>query len=98
MALTVAQGSAGVLPHISVSVDAVADAALRAELDSPAKEELRCDACDLLVIGEPEGRGLLVWFRGEDFRMEEPVLCGPCATAIGLSALLQWSADEEEEG
>ncbi len=101
MALSVAEtnrGLAGPVPHISISNDSVADAALRTAADAPNAEEQRCDACDGLVVGEPEGRGLLVWFRGEDFRMEEPVLCGPCAMAIGIAALAQWSADEEEEG
>lgn len=86
------------MPSISISVDAVADASLRGALSTAAEEVLYCDACDAPLWGEPEGRGLLVWFRGEDFRMEEPALCGPCATAIGIAALSQWHADEEEEG
>ena len=34
--------------------------------------------------------------RGEEVRIEEPPLCAACATAIGVTALAQWSVEEEE--
>jgi hypothetical protein len=43
-----------------------------------------------------EGRGLLVWTRGEERRYQEPPLCASCATAIGVSALQRWEIEEEE--
>ncbi len=80
----------------SASIDAVADLALRGGLEEPGTAELRCDACDELLEGEPNGRGLYVWSRGDELRIEEPALCGKCATAIGVTALAGFSIEEEE--
>jgi hypothetical protein len=81
----------------SVSIDAVADAALSPwrSGDAPAGE-LRCDACNEPIEGEPAGHGLYVWTRGDEVRFEEPALCARCATAIGVTALAAWSVEEEE--
>lgn len=75
-------------------IDAVADFALRLRTATPS--ELTCDVCDQVIEGEPSGHGLYVWTRGEELRHEEPALCADCATAIGISALSLWSAEEEE--
>jgi hypothetical protein len=84
-------------PFLSVSIDAVADAALSPwrSGDVPAGE-LQCDACDEPIEGEPAGHGLYVWTRGDEVRFEEPALCARCATAIGVTALAAWSVEEEE--
>jgi hypothetical protein len=42
------------------------------------------------------GRGLLVWARGDDIRREEPLLCGNCAMALGMTALHRWETEEDE--
>lgn len=55
-----------------------------------------CHACDAPIEGEPAGRGLFVFPRGDDVELEEPVLCARCAHAIGMVALCRW--EEEEEG
>jgi hypothetical protein len=81
----------------SVSIDAVADAALQGwRSDSSASEEVCCDACNEVIDGEPAGHGLYMWTRGEEVRFEEPALCRRCATAIGVTALAAWSMEEEE--
>jgi hypothetical protein len=81
----------------SASIDAVADAALRGRRsDSSLQDEVCCDACDEAIEGEPAGRGLYMWTRGDEVRFEEPALCGHCATAIGVTALAAWSMEEEE--
>lgn len=81
---------------IAVAVDSIAEASLRrSEADG---EPLACDACDAPIEGEPGGRGLFMWTRGDETRFEEPPLCAACATAIGVTALRSWSAEEEEEG
>lgn len=80
---------------ISVSVDAVADHALRARQASEATE-VCCDVCDVPLPDEPAGHGLYVWYRGDEIRIEEPALCCGCATAIGVTALSAWDAEEEE--
>jgi hypothetical protein len=82
----------------SVSIDAIADAALKNWNSEVSVEEaaIRCDACDEFIEGEPAGRGLYMWTRGDEVRFEEPALCGNCATAIGMTALATWSAEEEE--
>lgn len=77
----------------SFAADGVAEAALRAQRERSS--ETRCDACDRPVVGEPAGRGLYMWTRGEETRFEEPALCAECATAIGVTALAAWSVEEE---
>lgn len=81
---------------VSVSIDSIADASLQAERVRSGSAELRCDACDEPLEGEPSGRGLYMWTRGEEVRFEEPALCARCATAIGVTALAAWSVEEEE--
>jgi len=82
---------------ISVSIDAVADAALQGFWsENNPSQELSCDACNEPIEGEPAGHGLYMWTRGEERRFEEPPLCRRCATAIGVTALAAWSVEEEE--
>ncbi|HVY44862.1 MAG TPA: hypothetical protein VHB21_03245 [Minicystis sp.] len=80
----------------AIPIDEVADAALAAARQSPPPAELRCDACDARIEGEPAGHGLYVWSRGSELRFEEPPLCPTCATAIGITALQLWSMEEDE--
>ena len=81
----------------SVSIDAVADAALQQRWsESVRAEEVCCDACNEVIEGEPAGHGLYMWTRGDEVRFEEPALCRRCATAIGVTALAAWSMEEEE--
>jgi hypothetical protein len=60
-------------------------------------QTFECDACGKRTEGEPAGRGLYVWTRGEEVRYEEPPLCAACANAIGLAALAQWELEEDGE-
>lgn len=60
------------------------------------EEPLRCDACNAPIEGEPAGRGLLVFPRGDDVLREEPPLCERCALAIGMTALWRWEMEEED--
>ncbi len=66
-------------------------------------EAQRCDVCSGAITEdsddeghELQGRGLLVWTRGDERRYQEPPLCSSCAAAIGLSALQRWEIEEEE--
>lgn len=61
-----------------------------------APEPLRCDACGARIVGEPAGRGLLVFVRGDDVVREEPPLCESCALAVGVTAVRRWDLDEDE--
>lgn len=81
---------------ISMAIDSFADGALRARATEADDTEFECDACSAVVPGEPAGRGLYIWARGEEVRYEEPPLCARCATAIGLTALAIFSVEEEE--
>jgi hypothetical protein len=58
---------------------------------------LFCDACERPITGEPAGRGLIVFPRGDHNVYEEPPLCEHCSLAIGVTAMVRW-AEEEEEG
>jgi hypothetical protein len=63
----------------------------------------RCDACGE-PIAEAEGaegygipgRGVYLWARGEETRLESVPLCASCASAIGMTALARWEIEEEE--
>jgi len=81
---------------IAISIDSYADAALARERDGAGERELRCDACDEKIDGEPEGHGLFLTTRGDEVRFDEPVLCGACAVAIGVRAGLGAEIEEEE--
>jgi hypothetical protein len=58
--------------------------------------ETSCHACNAPIQGEPAGRGLLLFARGDEVRYEEPPLCGRCAHAICMTALYRWEIEEEE--
>ncbi|TKC97060.1 hypothetical protein [Polyangium fumosum] len=79
-----------------MAIDSLADMALKTHTAPEDAGELRCDACSEPIEGEPAGRGLYVWTRGDEVRYEEPPLCAQCATAIGITALATWSVEEEE--
>ena len=83
-------------PMASMAIDSVAVASMMARRSEAGEVELRCDACDSHIEGEPAGRGLYMWTRGEEVRFEEPALCGDCAIAIGVTALSEWAIEEEE--
>jgi hypothetical protein len=79
-----------------MAIDSLADVALHTRTEAEEASEVRCDACNEAIEGEPAGRGLYVWTRGDEVRYEEPPLCARCATAIGVTALATWSVEEEE--
>lgn len=82
---------------LSCAIDDVALASLRAAQHEPeVGAPPSCDACGEAIAGEPAGRGLFLWTRGEEVRFEEPALCQRCATAIGVTALRDWEIEEEE--
>jgi hypothetical protein len=64
---------------------------------------LQCDACGGPLpdadaadgYGIP-GRGVYLWARGEETRLESVPLCASCASAIGMTALARWEIEEEE--
>lgn len=84
------------VPRVALPIDVFADGALFAQRHAAGAVELRCDVCDSLIEGEPSGRGLYMWTRGDEVRFEEPALCSLCATAIGVTALAAWTIEEEE--
>lgn len=80
---------------VAIPIDTVADAAIAARASTEPRLD-RCTVCMKPVVGETH-RGLLVWSRGEERRFEEPALCEPCATVLGISALSMWRRFEEED-
>jgi len=44
-----------------------------------------------------QGRGLLLFSRGEERRAEEPLICEDCNTAVGIAALQSFHGNEGEE-
>jgi hypothetical protein len=69
-----------------------------ADHETPRPLSFDCDLCGRTFEGIPDGAGLLLWTRGEEFRYEEPPLCEECASKVSIGALLKWDAEEEEEG
>jgi len=63
--------------------------------DSLPKEPLYCDVCGKIIKGEPAGKGLLLWTRGDEVREELPVLCETCAPAIAAAGGMKWIEEEE---
>jgi hypothetical protein len=62
-----------------------------------------CDACGAALPKESEseayelcGRGVYLWIRGGESRLEDAPLCASCASAIGMTALARWEIEEEE--
>ncbi len=80
---------------VAIPIDSFADAALARVRDS-AQRDVRCDACDEMIEGEPSGAGIFLTTRGAEVRFEEPLLCQACATAIGLRANHDGEIEEEE--
>ena len=60
------------------------------------ESELTCHACNTPIEGEPAGRGLMVFVRGDRVEYEEPPLCERCALAISMTALDRIFFEEEE--
>jgi hypothetical protein len=63
----------------------------------------RCDACGESIAASDgadgygiPGRGIYLWARGEETRLESVPLCASCASAIGMTALARWEIEEEE--
>jgi hypothetical protein len=80
---------------VSIAIDSIADASLKARQEAEATP-LACDHCGDVIEGEPAGRGLYLWTRGEETRIEEPALCERCSIAIGVTALASFGIEEEE--
>ena len=64
----------------------------------PPKEQFECDHCGKTCEGSPFGTGLLVWFRGDEMRIEEPPFCKDCSSRITMGAVSKWAIEGEEEG
>lgn len=62
----------------------------------------KCDACgrdltaDELADDSVAGHGVYLSTRGDEVRFEKAPLCTSCSTAIGVTAMMQWTIEEEE--
>lgn len=64
--------------------------------ETESSTEQLCDACGVVIEGEPAGHGLLLFVRGDDTVREEPPLCERCAHAIGITAIHRWEMEEDD--
>lgn len=55
-----------------------------------------CDLCGVTIEGEPAGRGLLLFVRGDTLLREEPPLCERCAHGVGVAAMKRWELEDED--
>jgi hypothetical protein len=62
--------------------------------------ECRCQKCGAWCARDDEqvSKGMFLWYRGDERRPEEFDVCGPCAGAIGVAAMVRSTIEEEEEG
>ena len=67
------------------------------ELESEKLEEYCCDLCGKAGTGEPASRGLFLWYRGDEVRVEEPPLCRTCSDRVYLTALRTFSVEAQDE-
>lgn len=67
------------------------------ELESAKLEEYCCDLCAKTCTGEPASRGLFLWYRDDEVRVEEPPLCGTCSDRVYLQALRSFSIEAQDE-
>jgi hypothetical protein len=67
-------------------------------LEDARKQHFVCDFCGKDCEGAPSGSGLLLWFRGDEVRVDEPPLCEECASRVTIGAASKWALEGEEEG
>jgi hypothetical protein len=92
-----AERASGVVRRpFSIAIDPIAEASLQSRHTGDGAPPLLCDQCGDVIEGEPFGRGLYLWTRGEEMRFEEPALCSECAVEIGVTANQAWSIEEDE--
>ena len=89
------EGPAPLPAMVAFVADEIAMAAM-ASRAAAAPTDTHCDACGAAIEGEPGGRGLLYWSRGDELRFDEPPLCESCAVAVTASANRQWEIEDEE--
>jgi len=80
---------------VAFVADEIAMAAMAARA-AASPPDACCDACGARIEGEPGGRGLLYWSRGDELRFDEPPLCDSCAVAVTASANRAWDVEDEE--
>ncbi len=68
------------------------------EHSSDGPESQVCDVCGERFTGNPGGRGLFMWKRGDEVRFEEPPLCRRCAKAITAAGIELWEGDDGADG
>ena len=75
--------------HVPVAVEQSADA--------DKKQTFECDLCGNVCEGVPAGSGLMLWFGGDEMRVDEPPLCEDCSSRITMGAVSKWVTEGEEE-
>jgi hypothetical protein len=93
------------LPRVEGPAEECAFRVASHEILFAPKADRRCDACGAALPLDEDangsgyrvgGRGVYMWTRGADVRLEQAPLCASCASAIGMTALGRWEIEEEE--
>jgi hypothetical protein len=68
--------------------------------DEEPATRVDCDICgEPIAAGDDDdfvGKGVFLSVRGDEVRYEDAPLCTPCATAIGINALIRAEIEEDE--
>lgn len=81
------------VPHIAAFYEELP----RLQHAEPAEQAYECDLCGERCAGLPAGKGLMLWWRGTEWRADEPPLCEECAGRVTMGAVVKWALEDEEE-
>jgi hypothetical protein len=87
------------VPHITaVYWERVLEPGAMSAEQEESKQTFECDLCGEVCNGSPFSSGLMVWFRGDEMRIDEPPLCEDCSSRVTMGAVAKWASEGEEEG
>jgi hypothetical protein len=81
------------VPHIAAFYEEVP----RPWQPEPLASTYVCDLCGEQCAGLPAGKGLMLWWRGTEWRVDEPPLCEECAVRVTMGAVVKWALEDEDE-
>jgi len=83
-------------PVHSFAIDDIAMMSLReGTMLTDAEKARSCDVCSQ-PVGDDASSGLFMWVRDQDYRFEEPPICGACSRKVTAQAFLRFLVGPED--